>query len=86
MSATTATRDLLRHIPKMDRLLAAPEIEALQEVYPRREVVERLRETSRSRDAGLPKAPCAGRTWPPLPSGNGWKSGWRGASSPTIGG
>ena len=45
MSGTTAIRDLLRHIPKMDRLLASAEIEALQEVYPRREIVERLRET-----------------------------------------
>ncbi len=52
MSATSS--DLLRRIPKVDRLLADTEIEPLLETYPRREVVERLRETldDLRRDAG----------------------------------
>lgn len=42
MLATTS--DLLRRIPGVDRLLADDEIAPLLEAYPRREVVERLRE------------------------------------------
>ncbi len=38
-------RALLRNIPKVDRLLADAELAPLLEAYPRREVVERLRET-----------------------------------------
>ncbi len=45
MSETIVIRDLLRHIPKMDRLLASAEVEPLRAAYPRREIVERLRET-----------------------------------------
>ncbi len=45
MSGTITTQDLLRHIPKVDRLLASAEIEPLLAAYPRREIVERLRET-----------------------------------------
>ena len=40
-----ATTELLRRIPGVDRLLLSPEIEPLLSAYPRREVVERLRET-----------------------------------------
>ncbi len=42
---SAAASDLLRRIPKVDRLLADAEIAPLLETYPRREVVERLRET-----------------------------------------
>ncbi len=45
MLANAASSDLLRQIPRVDRLLADAEIEPLLETYPRREVVERLRET-----------------------------------------
>ncbi len=45
MLANAASSDLLRQIPRVDRLLADGEIEPLLETYPRREVVERLRET-----------------------------------------
>ncbi len=38
-------RELLRRIPKMDRLLAEAAVAPLLDSYPRREVVERLRET-----------------------------------------
>ncbi len=40
-----SARDLLRRIPKVDRLLAAAELEALHLTYPRLEIVGRLRET-----------------------------------------
>ena len=45
MSSTTTAHDLLRRIPKVDRLLADAALEPLLTTYPRREVVERLRET-----------------------------------------
>ena len=44
MPAATSN-ELLRRIPKVDRLLANVELEPLLSTYPRREVVERLRET-----------------------------------------
>ena len=45
MSATASARELLRAIPKVDRLLGREELEPLLAAYPRREVVARLRET-----------------------------------------
>ncbi len=45
MSSTATASDLLRAIPKVDRLLADAELEPLLATYPRREVVARLRET-----------------------------------------
>lgn len=38
------SQNLLRRIPAVDRLLASPEIEPLQDTYPRRQIVEQLRE------------------------------------------
>ncbi len=45
MSSATLAQDLLRRIPKVDRLLADAELEPLLARYPRREVLARLRET-----------------------------------------
>lgn len=42
---SAASKALLRQIPGVDRLLADDELEPLLKAYPRREVVEQLRET-----------------------------------------
>ena len=59
-----ARTDLLRAIPKVDRLLAAQELEPLLAAYPRREVVARLRDvlTALVPAVRAESAPGSGRT------------------------